>query len=89
MPATAIKRTSKSEYITSSINTNDAGQLVIEKNSLPKAGPGACTHCSCQKFVKRDVMHKPTPHTGNQPNPCDACGHDYMVHGEKIRVIPE
>ena len=78
MSTTAVKRISKP--ITSSIKTNHAGRLIVEENILPKAGSGACTHCSCQYFVKDKQLHKPHPVTGNQPNPCGNCGHDFRVH---------
>lgn len=80
MTATAIKNPRMPERIKTSLKENYAGSItVVANNPLPRAGSGACTHCSCQQFVKDDAMYKPYSPSANQPNPCK-CGHDYRMH---------
>ncbi len=80
MSSTTIQNPLQSKPTKAVIKTNKAGRMILEKEHVPHAGLGACTKCSCTKFVP-STNYKPSSIENHQPNPCGNCGHDVRMHG--------
>lgn len=67
-----------------------AGKTLTGKNALsclcitgdqigPRAGMGACSKCSCKKYVP-ETNRQSNSITSHQAFPCASCGHDVKFH---------